>query len=109
MKNSGDIPDAYFGKAYLEQVLGNNQVQLQQFSPVYQVAKLKSELLIMHGERDERAPFEHAKRLKAALDKAGKPYQWLVFDDETHGFYGEHNQTIYLKNVQDFLAKQLKI
>ncbi len=109
MKNSGDIPDAYFGKAYLQQVLGEDPAQLQQFSPVHQVTKLKAELLIMHGERDERAPFEHAKRLKAALDKAGKPYQWLVFDDETHGFYGEHNQTIYLKNVQDFLAKQLKI
>ncbi len=82
--------------------------QLAQFSPVQQVGKLKAELLIMHGARDERAPIEHAKRLKAALDKAGKPYQWMVFEDETHGFYSETNQTIYLKNVQGFLAKQLK-
>lgn len=108
MKETGDTPDAYYGKAFLEKVHGNDPAQLAQFSPVQQVSKLKAELLIMHGERDERAPFEHAKRLKAALDKAGKPYQWLVFEDETHGFYSEKNQTIYLKNVQDFLAKQLK-
>lgn len=108
MKDSGDTPNAYYGKAFLQKVHGNDPAQLAQFSPVQQVGKLKAELLIMHGERDERAPIEHAKRLKAALDKAGKPYQWLVFDDETHGFYSETNQTIYLKNVQDFLAKQLK-
>lgn len=108
MKVSGDTPDAYYGKAFLQKVLGDNPAQLAQFSPVQQVGKLKAELLIMHGERDERAPFEHAKRLKAALDKAGKPYQWLVFEDEAHGFYSETNQTIYLKKVQEFLAKQLK-
>lgn len=108
MKDSGDITKVYFGKAFLQQVLGDDPAQLAQFSPVQQVGKLKAELLIMHGARDERAPIEHAKRLKAALDKAGKPYQWMVFEDETHGFYSETNQTIYLKNVQGFLAKQLK-
>ena len=108
MKKSGDITKFYFGEAFLQQVLGDDPAQLALFSPVQQVSKLKAELFIMHGERDERAPFEHATRLKAALDKAGKPYQWLVFDDETHGFYSETNQTVYLKNVQDFLAKQLK-
>ena len=109
MKESGDVPQAYYGKAFLQQVLGNDPAQLQQFSPVHQVAKLKANLLIMHGERDERAPIEHAKALKAALDKAGKPYEYVVFDDETHGFYSETNQTIYLQKVQQFLGKQLKI
>lgn len=104
----GDIPDLGFGRAYLHEVIGKNEAQLKAYSPVYQVEKLKTSLLIAHGSKDERAPMEHAERLKAALDKAGKTYQWLKFDDEAHGFYAEENQELYFRAVQKFLAQHLK-
>jgi dipeptidyl aminopeptidase/acylaminoacyl peptidase len=64
-------------------------------------------LLIAHGRHDERAPMEHATALKKALDKAGKPYDWLEFADETHGFYSESNQQSYFTKVQQYLAQHL--
>ncbi len=107
MKKLGDIPRLGFGKAFLQRVLGDDPTQLAAFSPVNRVGQLKTHLLIAHGTRDERAPMEHAIALKAALDKAGKPYEWLEFADETHGFYAESNQQIYFNKVQQYLAKHL--
>lgn len=107
MKKLGDIQERDSGLAYLDRVLGNDQAQLAAFSPVNRVDQLKAHLLIAHGSRDERAPMEHATALKQALDKAGKPYEWLEFKDETHGFYSEANQQIYFSKVQQYLAQHL--
>lgn len=108
MKSKGDIPLRSFGISYLEQVLGSDQTQLDAYSPVKQVGKLKANVLIAHGKRDKRAPLEHALRLKAAMDQAGKPYQWLEFNDETHGFYSPQNREVYYKKLLEFLQTHLK-
>jgi len=107
MTELGDIPRAAWGKAFLDKVIGNDPAQLAAFSPVNRVDKLKAHLLIAHGRHDERAPMEHATALKKALDKAGKPYDWLEFADETHGFYSESNQQFYFTKVQQYLAQHL--
>lgn len=108
LAKTGDLPDLSFGAAYLQDVIGKDEAQLKAFSPVHQVNKLKASLLIAHGKKDKRAPVEHAERLKNALDKAGKSYQWLEFNDEAHGFYAPQNQEIYFRAVQKFLAEHLK-
>ena len=108
MKSEGDIPLRSFGISFLEQVLGSDQAQLDAYSPVKQVAKLKAQVLIAHGKRDKRAPLEHAERLKDAMDEAGKPYQWLEFNDETHGFYSPQNREVYYRKLLQFLQTHLK-
>jgi dipeptidyl aminopeptidase/acylaminoacyl peptidase len=40
-------------------------------SPLYHAHKIRSETLIVHGRRDDRAPFEQAERMAAALADAG--------------------------------------
>ncbi|HEX5794000.1 MAG TPA: S9 family peptidase [Rheinheimera sp.] len=108
MKSEGDIPLKSFGIAYLDKVLGTDQAQLDLYSPVNHVSKLKSAVLIAHGKNDKRAPIEHAVRLKKAMDEAGKPYQWLEFDDETHGFYSPQNRELYYRQLLAFLQLHLK-
>lgn len=61
-------------------------------SPAFHVDRIKAALLIVTGKKDQRVPFEHHKRLIAALDKAGKPYATLVKAKEGHGFYNEDNR-----------------
>lgn len=108
MKSEGDVPLKSFGIAFLEQVLGSDKTQLDLYSPVNHVAKLKAAVLIAHGKNDERAPIEHAIRLKKAMDDAGKVYQWLEFDDETHGFYSPQNRELYYRQLLAFLQLNLK-
>jgi dipeptidyl aminopeptidase/acylaminoacyl peptidase len=104
---TSDVAERQQGRDYLGRVLGVDPALLQAHSPVNHVHKLKANLLIAHGKKDARAPYDQALSLKKALDNAGKSYQWLDFNDESHGFYSEQNQQIYFGKVQAFLATQL--
>jgi len=104
---SGDITEMSFGQSYLNSTLGTDQAQLEDFSPVYNVEKIKASLLLAHGKRDERAPYEHAERLKDSLDNKEIAYEWFVLKDETHGFHDPENQKKYMNKVVNFLDKNL--
>jgi len=107
MFEEGDIQKRSAGLSYLKEVLGTDEKLLRSMSPVNYIEKIKIPLLLAHGEEDERAPFEHVERLREALDKANKPYEWFVVDKEGHGFYNPENQKAYMKKVVEFLDKHL--
>ncbi len=104
----GDIPKMIFGKAFLESAIGMDDTELKQFSPVYNVEKLKTPLLIAHGEKDMRAPISHAEALRERLEQLNKPFDWFTRSTEGHGFYSQENRTDYYDRVVDFLAIYLK-
>lgn len=108
MFEEGDVTERRAGLSYLKKVLGTDSVQLKSMSPVNYVEKITIPLLLAHGEDDERAPVEHVERLREALDKINKPYEWYVVDNEGHGFYNPSNQKAYMKKVLSFLDKHLK-
>ena len=64
-------------------------------------------LLLIHGEDDVRAPFAQAKAMRAALDAAHKPYEWMSKPGEGHGFYDEKNNIERLTRLQAFFAKYI--
>ncbi|XOV81204.1 MAG: alpha/beta hydrolase family protein [Aestuariibacter sp.] len=108
MFDEGDIPKLIFGEAFLEKALGMEETKLKQFSPVYNLDKLKAPVLIAHGRQDVRAPFSHAEALKEGLEALDKPYDWFVKDTEAHGFYNQENRAEYFEKVVDFLGQHLK-
>jgi len=107
MFEEGDVQQKRSGMSYLKRVLGTDKQQLKGMSPVNYVAKIQAPILLAHGEKDRRAPFEHAERLKDALDEEKKPYEWFVVDKEGHGFYNPENQKAYMRKVVGFLDKHL--
>lgn len=108
MFEEGDIYKRKSGMSYLKKVLGTNKNVLKSISPVNYVEKIQIPLFIAHGEDDYRAPFKHAKRLRKALDKANKSYEWFTVDKEEHGFYNPENQKAYMIKVVSFLNQHLK-
>jgi dipeptidyl aminopeptidase/acylaminoacyl peptidase len=107
MFDEGDVQERRSGMSYLKKVLGTDDKLLKSMSPVNYVEKIKIPLLLAHGEDDERAPYAHAERLREALDKVDKSYEWFVLDKEGHGFYNPENQKAYMKKVVGFLDKHL--
>lgn len=103
----GDITSLKWGGAFLDTTLGTDVEQQRENSPVYHVDKLKAPVLIIHGEDDQRAPIEHAEKLKKALDEHKHPYEWLVKDKEGHGFYNEANILEANKKILSFLEKHI--
>lgn len=107
MFEEGDVQNSRYGQNYLKEVLGEDKDLLKSMSPVNYIEKVKIPLLLAHGKEDVRAPFEHVERLRDALDKADRPYEWFVIEKEGHGFYNPENQKAYMRKVVSFLDQHL--
>jgi dipeptidyl aminopeptidase/acylaminoacyl peptidase len=107
MFKKGDIPQDERGLNYLSKILGND-IEIQKLrSPVYNVDKVKAEVLLIHGAKDNRAPIAQAKSLMKAFDKVGKKYQWLKLNDEAHGYYDEENRKYIYSKILNFLDENI--
>jgi dipeptidyl aminopeptidase/acylaminoacyl peptidase len=107
MYDKGDIKDTKFGVNYLHKAIGTDPAKLAANSPDKNADKIDVPVLLIHGEDDERAPFTQAKAMRAALDAAHKPYEWLTKPGEAHGFYKEENNVDLYNHLQAFLEKYI--
>lgn len=54
-----------------------------------------------------RVPLAHGSDFRAALDRAHKDYEWVVYADEGHGFNKDENLVDFYGRVERFLARFL--
>ena len=94
-------------KNFLTKVLGTDEEELTRFSPSKQAEKVKVPVFLIHGGKDETAPIEHAKRMRAALIKANNAPDWLEEPDEGHGFYDKQRQLELYQKLEAFFAKHI--
>lgn len=80
---------------------------LKAISPVYHVDKIQDPLLIVHGRDDPVVPYNQAKKLTAALDKAGKSYELIAEFNEQHGIANYKNRIELYNSVEAFLTKHM--
>lgn len=107
MYEKGDISARKSGRSYLNTVIGKDDADLAANSPDKLADKIDAPVLLVHGEDDQRAPFAQAKAMRAALEAAHKPYEWLSKPGEGHGFYDEKNNIEFLNKLQAFLEKNI--
>jgi dipeptidyl aminopeptidase/acylaminoacyl peptidase len=89
--------------------VGTDTEELKRRSPVYNADKIHAAVMLLHGRDDERAPLEHARRMRAALRKAGNPPEWLVEAQEAHGFFDEGDRLLAYERMLAFFAKHLAV
>ncbi len=100
MKSRGDVPQSSSGEGYLDMVLGTDNEQLAQRSPINQLDRLKAKVMLVVGGQDKRVPPIHGENLQRALVAKGKPPEWLYQRTEGHGFYDEANvEDMYTKLI----------
>ncbi|RDS85099.1 S9 family peptidase [Dyella monticola] len=107
MYNKGSIKDGDFGKNYLKDAIGTDPAVLDANSPDKLADKITVPVFLIHGEDDERVPLAQVKAMRAALDAAHKPYEWLTKPGEGHGFYNEQNLVEMYNRIQAFLEKNI--
>lgn len=72
------------------------------------VAKIKTPLLVLHGEEDPQVPPQESQELVAALKAAGKTYDYHTYPNEGHGFQQrDHREDAYKRELA-YLNKYLK-
>lgn len=105
--DSSDTQSSSVGDNYLTLSLGRDRDDLLARSPLSGVARIKADLLLLHGGEDPRVPIKNFDELTNALDKSGKHYEKIVMPHEGHGFFvPEHSQQAYEKMLE-FLDRNI--
>lgn len=107
MYNKGDIKSSKLGRSYLTTAVGKDDADLAANSPTKLADKITVPVLLVHGEDDQRTPFTQYKAMKAALDAAHKPYEFMTKPGEGHGFYDENNNIEFYTKLEQFLDKYI--
>lgn len=107
----GTIPP--YWKPYLEmmtEMVGDpvaDSAMLAEVSPVYHVDKIQCPLFIAQGANDPRVKKSESDQIVEALKNRGIEVQYMVKDNEGHGFRNEENQFDFYGAMEKFLALHL--
>jgi len=107
----GDVADLLDGpnaKNYAREWFGSlsNPELAKQLSPVNYVRAGLPPIITIHGELDDVAPYSHAVRLHAALDKAGVPNRLVTIKGRKHGGFNRPEMLDSYNAIREFLRKQ---
>jgi dipeptidyl aminopeptidase/acylaminoacyl peptidase len=80
---------------------------LKSRSPLFLVDRIKAPLLIGQGANDPRVKQAESDQIVAALRKANKPVEYVVYTDEGHGFARAENRLHFFALAEAFLARHL--
>lgn len=107
----GDVADLLDGpnaRNYAREWFGSfpNAELAKQLSPVNYVRAGVPPIITIHGELDDVAPYAHAVRLHAALDKAGVPNRLVTIRGRKHGGFNREELLQSYAAIREFLKKQ---
>lgn len=96
----------------LYEMVGNpdkeqDSIRLQKTSPLFHVEQIKAPLLIAQGAKDPRVKQSESDQIVAALRERGVEVQYLLKENEGHGFSNQENRFELYRAMEDFLAKHL--
>ncbi|HKX84783.1 MAG TPA: S9 family peptidase, partial [Pyrinomonadaceae bacterium] len=83
------------------------KAQLERQSPLNHVDKIKAPLMIVQGANDPRVKQAEADQIVIALRERKYPVQYLLANDEGHGFQRPVNNMAMFAASEKFMAKYL--
>ncbi len=97
---------------YWYKLVGNPEIpadrlDMEKRSPLFYIENIKAPLLIGQGANDPRTKKTESDQMVAAMRKAGKQVDYIVFPDEGHGFARPENSRRFNAATEEFLAKHL--
>ncbi len=102
-----------YWKPYLEmmyEMVGNpvsEEALLRSASPIFHVDEIRAPLLVAQGKNDPRVNYNESNQIVDALRKKGLDVQYIVKDNEGHGFQNEENRFEFYDAMEKFLKKHL--
>ena len=77
-------------------------------SPALHADKIKTPLLVAQGAQDPRVNKAESDQIVDGLRKRGIDVEYMVKDNEGHGFHNEENKFAFYEAMEAFLAKHLQ-
>ena len=85
-----------------------DSVRLHRISPLFHAEKVVRPLMVLQGAKDPRVLQVESDEIVAAVKKNGVPVEYVLFEDEGHGFQKKENQIEAYSGILKFLDKHLK-
>lgn len=100
-----------FRKALYEE-LGDptteDSVRLYNISPLFHAEKVTKPLMVLQGANDVRVIQAESDDIVEAVKANGVPVEYIIFEDEGHGFLKKENEIEGYGKIKVFLDKYLK-
>ncbi len=80
---------------------------LDNISPLYHINKIKTPILLAHGEQDRFVSVEQSRKFAKRLDAEGKEYKYIELPDGSHSLTSQENRTLFFSEMDDFLKQHL--
>jgi dipeptidyl aminopeptidase/acylaminoacyl peptidase len=96
--------------AMLHKRVGNPETEedfLWSRSPLAKVDKIRIPMLIAQGANDPRVKQPESEQIVAAMKEKGIDHEYLLFEDEGHGFAKPENRLKFYAAAEKFLARHL--
>lgn len=87
----------------------SDSLMMRENSPVYQVDKIEAPLFIAQGANDPRVNKDESDQMVEAMKSRGIDVEYLVKENEGHGFRNEENRFEFYRSMESFLNRQLAI
>jgi len=103
------VPDHW--KPAMEQWVGDpvkDREKLTEDSPITYLENMKKPLLIIQGANDPRVVKAESDQIVAALREKGVEVEYLVLEDEGHGFSKKENEINVYRHILAFLERHRK-
>ncbi|PAV28201.1 S9 family peptidase [Virgibacillus profundi] len=95
-------------KPIMERWLGDPERDKERFikdSPVTYLDGMTKPMLVIQGAKDPRVVKEESDQIVAKLEEKGRDVEYLVLEDEGHGFSKKENEIKVYNLMLDFLEK----
>jgi dipeptidyl aminopeptidase/acylaminoacyl peptidase len=80
---------------------------LKAATPVERAAEIRIPMLLAFGGSDRRVPIEHGHRIRDAMRASGQQPEYVVYQDEGHGWFSARNEIDFWTRVEKFLARHI--
>jgi acetyl esterase/lipase/Tol biopolymer transport system component len=90
--------------------IGNPETEvayLESISPLFHASSIKKPLLVVQGTNDVRVLKIESDQIVDEVRKNGVPCEYLLIQDEGHGFLNKESEKKVLQTMLDFLNKNL--
>jgi dipeptidyl aminopeptidase/acylaminoacyl peptidase len=99
-----------FWVRFMDEWVGNPNTEpdfLRDRSPITYIDNVRADLLIVQGGNDPRVNRAESEQMVERLKASGRKVEYVVFEDEGHGFTRRSNELIATAAVGRFLADHL--
>ena len=106
-----DLSDSDFLRYLLPVMVGDldrDRAQLRATSPALNADRIRAPVFMAYGGEDRRVPIIHGERMRDALERLGKPVEWMVKTEEGHGFTKLENRVEFYSRLEAFMRRAIQ-